>query len=360
MKIVRTILFIINVVLAIGLILTTLAGGVAPSRSIYPSVLAFCYLPMLAANVVMMVIWVLMGKWHFLLSALAIGVRYSFLPLFFQVGGTSQMPADAEGATTVSLMTYNVHNFQGSTMEPTNIDSNAAEFVKVVREASPEVLCLQEYVPGRKVSVTDSLELMGFNHYYATVGGSGNSPRNVVVFSRLPITYVKRVDRTKLIVEVMKDDRKMRLCCVHMDSYKFDTADLHEVGKMIHGEVEDGQRRVFSKVKHAQLRHEEEWETLLKPLVSECSIPMVLAGDMNDIPSSYLYHQITRYMTDAYCEKGSGMSITYNGGFPSFRIDMVFHNSGLQTVAYRRIRTEVSDHYPVMVCMKFVDERREQ
>ena len=90
MKIFRSILFVINAVLALGLILTTLAGAVAPSRNILPSLLAFGYVPMLLANLVMVLIWVLMGRWELLLSVAAIAVRWGMVPLLMQAGGTSK------------------------------------------------------------------------------------------------------------------------------------------------------------------------------------------------------------------------------------------------------------------------------
>ena len=62
MKIFRIILLVINVLLALGLLLTTLAPSVAPSRSIIPSLLAFGYMPLLAANAAMVLLWLLMGK----------------------------------------------------------------------------------------------------------------------------------------------------------------------------------------------------------------------------------------------------------------------------------------------------------
>ena len=83
-------------------------------------------------------------------------------------------------------------------------------------------------------------------------------------------------------------------------------------------------------------------------------MPMLLAGDLNDIPNSWLYTQIAKQMKDCFCEKGMGYSNTYNGGFPRFRIDMVFHSEGWQTLSYRRIKTEISDHYPVLTSLELV------
>ena len=92
MKVIRIILLILNILAALGLIATTLAGVIAPSKNILPSVLAYGYLPMLGINILFVILWLFMGKWQFLLSVAAIVARYSFIGLFFQIGGTSTIP----------------------------------------------------------------------------------------------------------------------------------------------------------------------------------------------------------------------------------------------------------------------------
>ena len=92
MKIVRIILLIISILSALALIATTLAGVVAPSRSLLPSVLAYGFLPMLALNVVLAVVWLIMGRWEFLIPVAVIVARFSLVGLYFQVGGRSEVP----------------------------------------------------------------------------------------------------------------------------------------------------------------------------------------------------------------------------------------------------------------------------
>ena len=41
-----------------------------------------------------------------------------------------------------------------------------------------------------------------------------------------------------------------------------------------------------------------------------------------------------------------------SGWLPKFRIDMVFHSDGLRTLSYRRIKTRMSDHYPVLTAVE--------
>ena len=352
MKAIRSILFIVNVLLALGLLSSTLAGAVEPSRWLLPSLLAYGYLPLLAANVLLAAVWLLMRRWEWLLSVAVIALRWSMVGLFFQVGGTAKVPDREEHPAMVTLMTYNVHQFQGRDDQPEHSDSHAAEFLDLVRRQQPDVLCLQEYAAPKTVRVTDSLVLMGYNHYYGAHTSATGLPYGTVVFSRLPVTYVTRLDDEKVLVELLKEQRRFRVCCVHTDSYRFDDSDREEIARMRRGEVQQSSRRTLGKVRETILSHEEEWKRSLKPVVQEHSLPLLLAGDLNDIPNSWLYRQIGREMKDTYCEKGLGMVTTYNGGFPKVRIDMVFHSEGWNTLSYKRLRTDLSDHYPVLTALE--------
>lgn len=355
MKIIRIILLILNIIAAIGLVATTLAGAVAPSSSIIPSVLAYGFLPMLGVNILFIFLWLLMGKWHFFVSVAAIAARFSFVGLFFQIGGNADVPSADEHPGMVTLLSYNVHNFGGNDFECVPNDSNVTAFLDLLREHQPDILCLQEYKMVKGVSVTDSLELFGYNHFFGS-RGKADSPIATVVFSKLPITFVKKIDRQKIMVEISNGNRLFRLLCVHMDSYEF-TADNHaDIEQLAHLKIDSTSRRTLSKAKETVLRHETEWNELLRPLITESSVPILLAGDMNDIPSSWLYAQITKHLDDTYRDKGNGFCSTFNGSFPRFRIDMVFHSSEFTTLSYRRIRTDISDHYPVLVSLQLPDE----
>ena len=207
-----------------------------------------------------------------------------------------------------------------------------------------------EYSSGKKVRVTDSLTAFGYNHYHGAHGKS-TSPSGTVVFSRLPITYVKRIDHNMLLVELIHDNQQFRLCCVHLDSYALDDTDREEIEQMLHGEMKH-ESRTLDKVKETILKHESEWEEKLEPVVSESSLPMLLAGDFNDIPSSWLYGQVSKHLDDTYRDKGTGICRTYNGdGFPHFRIDYIFHSKEFLTLSYKRIKTDISDHYPVITSL---------
>ena len=350
MKIVRAILLVINLLLIAGLLLSSLAGGVAPSTSVLPSLAAFGFLPLLAANALMVVLWAFMRRWEALLGVAAIALRWGMVACYLQV---SLPRSQAEGQQPVfTLMSYNVHCFQGQERHGRSTDSLARAFLELVRGEAPDVLCLQEVMPVSGVNMADSLALMGFNHYYGTGTTRGGQPTGTAVYSRYPITYVSRIDNEKLLADLLVDDRRVRVCCIHMTSYKFSDDDHAEIERARHGEVDQGLRATVGKVGSTLADHEREWDERLRPVATECSIPLVMAGDLNEIPSSWLYRQITRSLRDSFRERGMGLGVTYAWGFPQFRIDMVFHNDGLRVLEYRRPRAQLSDHYPVITKME--------
>jgi len=81
--------------------------------------------------------------------------------------------------------------------------------------------------------------------------------------------------------------------------------------------------------------------------------PVIVCGDFNDTPSSFTYYKIRKNLSDAFVESGSGFGNTYSGRFPSFRIDYILHHKDINSIYFKRIRTDLSDHYPVIGYLEF-------
>jgi endonuclease/exonuclease/phosphatase family metal-dependent hydrolase len=75
--------------------------------------------------------------------------------------------------------------------------------------------------------------------------------------------------------------------------------------------------------------------------------PVIVCGDFNDTPNSYVYHKLADGMTDAFMESGAGFGNTYLGKVPSFRIDYIFHDATFHSRNFRRESVRFSDHFPV-------------
>ena len=348
-KLFRTILLIINLIFAVALVLSTLAGKVAPSRFVPISILSYGYFVLLLINVLFVIVWLCLSRWEFLVSVAAIVARLSFVPLFFQVGGNTEAePAD----DVVKIMTFNTHAFGGLDSDTAMTkDSGAVLFLKMVDEEQPDVMCLQEFFSPRHVRMADSLKTRGYVNHYGVHGQ--NETSQVILFTRLPMVRMHDMDKKSMFaVDVKKGENEVRVCCVHLNSYQLTEEDMEGFENLSHAKPDSNTHRLLKKFKVTTLQHEQEWLGKLLPMVEESKLPFVLAGDFNDTPASYIYQQAKELLVDPYVEQGRGFGTTYHGPFPAYRIDYVLHTPDMEALSYKRVNTYISDHYPVVVNLR--------
>ncbi|MBQ0015410.1 MAG: endonuclease/exonuclease/phosphatase family protein [Bacteroidales bacterium] len=334
-KILHSILLTINILFAVALLASSVAELVKPSTIILFSLLSYGYLILVIANLCFVLLWLLLRRMEAIVSVVAILVRCSLLSLFFQVGGTSEASYD-DDSCQLSVMTFNLHSLMGPDAQST-ASENAPALVSLFRQYQPDVVCLQEYYEPQFYSLSDTLKHIGYQYWFRS--------KRLVMLSRLQLDDTTRIDKYgKLMATVTINDKKITLIGVHLDSYQLDQDDLNNVehpnsNKML---------PTIKKFSETIRQHETEWHQCLLPVIESIKTPLILMGDHNDTPSSYLYGQITQYLSDTYCECGQGFGTTYHGPFPAFRIDYIFHSPHLQTLSYQRIITNISDHYPIL------------
>tara|TARA_A100001388_G_scaffold252562_1_gene215110 strand:- start:3338 stop:3571 length:234 start_codon:yes stop_codon:yes gene_type:complete len=66
--------------------------------------------------------------------------------------------------------------------------------------------------------------------------------------------------------------------------------------------------------------------------------------DMNDTPISYSYHQMDKYLNDAFTNSGFGFGGTYIGNIPALRIDYIWHDKKLGSSNFVVYDENLSDH----------------
>ncbi len=345
-KFFRSILLIVNLLFVVLMLLSTLAGIIPPSKVWWVSILSYGYFPLLLTNVVFIIVWLCLSRWEFLISVAAIVVRFAFVPLFFQVGGTLAVEPDDN---TLKVMTFNTHGFQGLDSDTLMcVDSGAVLFLHMLDEEQPDVMCLQECYGGRKINLLDSLEARGYRHHYSARGTDAISP--IVLYSRYPLTQVYSMNKSsKFYVDLKKNEHEVRICCVHLDSYQLDTSDLRSLEQLSHAQYDSiSTHKLLRKFRETTRCHEQEWNEELDPLVKRTDIPIIIAGDFNDTPASFIYQRATKLLSDSYVDQGRGFGTTYHGPYPAYRIDYLLHSNDIRTLSYKRLKTQISDHYPIV------------
>jgi endonuclease/exonuclease/phosphatase (EEP) superfamily protein YafD len=85
----------------------------------------------------------------------------------------------------------------------------------------------------------------------------------------------------------------------------------------------------------------------LSELIAQSPYPVLLAGDLNAVPQSYVYRRAGKGLKDTFRERGWGLGVTYVGYLPGLRIDYIFASGDFNVLDHRRGPRDFSDHRPV-------------
>ncbi len=87
----------------------------------------------------------------------------------------------------------------------------------------------------------------------------------------------------------------------------------------------------------------------VRELIDHERHPVILSGDFNSTPDSWVYHRLSQGLQDAYRVAGSGWGATYHSNAPTLRIDFVLLGPEFEAVSaqVRSLSTRFSDHRPL-------------
>lgn len=342
-KLLKILIIILNALAAIALLIASMAGLVSPSANIFVSLASYGYLFLLFVNILFAVFWLcLRSKWC-ILSLAVILLRFNLIHRYIQLGGTEDVETVSED--DIKLLSFNVNIFKWS-------DSASRNTLDIIRSEKPDVICFQEFFTNLPYPILDTMEALGYSDMHNFMKTS-KGVYGCTTFSRYKMIKKDKVGGTRTIfTDIVKGSDTIRIYNVHLDSYHLDETDEAEIDKMSHGKVDTvTSRRTMRKFKTTLLKHENE-VALLESHIEQCPYPSLLCGDFNDPPASYAYGRLIKHYSDAFCKKGHGFGSTYNGDFPAFRIDYILFDKHFKALSYKRIKSDISDHYPIIATMQ--------
>ncbi len=335
---------LISAVVVLCTLLSYLCPLIDPSSFSWIAFFGTAYPWLLLANFLLLLIWAWQTN-RFALYHLAIilfGWQYlsSFLGFDF---GKDKVPESA--------LTICTHNLGGIYLgkEPTDAwrEKRVTAYMRFLQENGlPDILCTQE-TSGKFYRLL--AEKMGYPHAF-------NLKKGTVILSRFPIEAGGDVPFGKTSNSILWADIRIgkgkiiRVYNVHLQSNRVTqtTQRVIEKGDLDEGETWHDIGSVLNKVGDAtQIRAEQ--AQLLREHIVACPHPVIVCGDFNDTPNSYVYGLIGEGLTDTFREKGRGFGTTFGGGLPLLRIDYILTEPGFLTYSCRTVPGPFSDHYPVFV-----------
>lgn len=301
---------------------------------------------LLLANLMLMIVWAWrlnrFALYH--VGILAFGWQYITGFAGFDVSKDT-VP---EGAVTIA--THNIGGiWRGQHFISDSLREKTAEkYARFWRDnGMPDVLCLQE-ISGKFYHLL--AQKMGYEYTF-------NLKKGTVIFSRYPIEAggeipFSKTSNSSLWADIRIGKKLTRFYNVHLQSNKVSvtTEKVIDDPNLNEGETWRQIGGVLNRVGGATSIRADQAQRVRRHLTASPH-PVVVCGDFNDTPNSYVYTHIAEGLTDTFRAKGLGLGTTFAGALPLLRIDYILTEKSIATFSCRTIRGGGSDHYPVVVAV---------
>ncbi|MCW2539511.1 MAG: Endonuclease/exonuclease/phosphatase [Frankiales bacterium] len=223
--------------------------------------------------------------------------------------------------TICRLLCYNVRSMRDDVLA----------LGRVMRELNPHVAIVQE--APRFLRWRSKCASLARRAGMVVVGGGRPAGANLIL-SSLGVDVVQAFD-VAFTTDRHLHHRGAALARLRLSGHEFAVAGTH-----------------LDLIEAPRLRHLDELAAHARQLVP-AEVPLVVAGDLNAVPTSATWRRALDFGADAFAVTGSGDGFTYSALAPQRRIDSVFVDSRIRVLSTTVIDSPdvlvASDHRPLLV-----------
>lgn len=260
---------------------------------------------------------------------------------------------------SIKLLSYNVYNF-GVYAAQLNKDFTSRDSIfSFLKNEKADIVCFQEFYIqdlDKNFPTKDTLfklldapyyhDRMSFNRHYKNYFG-------IAMYSKYPMITkghinfddsIKTTNNFCIFADIVKDKDTFRVYNTHFQSVRFQQDDYELFGDSVYAGVKKSNViLMLKKLKLAYLKRANQGIKVFEHM-EQSPYPVILSGDFNDTPMSYIYNLFYSKYIDAFRNSSSGIGATYAGKVPAGRIDYIFHSPKLQTSKFSIQKKAFSDH----------------
>jgi endonuclease/exonuclease/phosphatase family metal-dependent hydrolase len=139
---------------------------------------------------------------------------------------------------------------------------------------------------------------------------------------------------------------------MHLQSIRFQKADYKFIEQVSNDTTDtkdemEKSKTILRRLKRAFVKRAVQADAIAAH-IKNCKYKVIVCGDFNDTPASYVYNTVRGDLKDAFIESGAGFEQTYAGKFPRFRIDYILHSKEFNSKEYHHVSESNTDHYPIV------------
>ena len=312
-----------------------LASYIEPSKSAFPQTIGLFMPWLLLGNLAFTIFWLSLRRRWFWLSfwclLLGFGQSSRFIGFHF---------SDSKDDQQIGLCSFNSQSYN----ESDHLNGFLAE---IYGKHQLDFICLQEITDDHLSFLKKTSELP---HHYSHKGKA--------ILSKFPIISQGNIQFDKSVngciwIDVICYEKTIRIYNLHLKSNQ-----VTREAETVMEEINSNRAKAFSDIRRMVSNYQRNCVTrkdqvvrILKD-IDKVTHPMIIAGDFNDTPFSYTYQQFSDRLIDQFRKKGLGIGSTYAGALPGLKIDYIFADENFEPLDHTILKTEISDHFPVLSTLK--------
>ena len=376
-KVLFWIVLVFNIIAALLLLMSWMAGFVHPSIS---RLVVFCGLGfpyLLFINIGFVLVWLFLDYRLCLLSIALILLNINTIDKHFQFRG-ADVPENCPNA--IKVLSYNTNLFglyQDSDMGRRRADLQ--EIIGYLQGVNPDIACFQEFFWDKSETLNfhtrdQVAALMNVEetpqHCYLYFTDTSQSKYffGVAIYSKYKIVNAGPVLDDQSSNAIIYADIKFRedtvrvynahLSSIHMSATDYAISRQLTTNAGQDPTFEKNAKKLYRKVADAAATRQMQADSL-RSHIELCPYPVIVCGDFNDTPAGYCYNTVARQLDDSVRKSGKGRGMTYHGGsMPNYRIDYILHSPCYLSYGYTVGKEMgISDHYPVTTTISLLKKK---
>lgn len=334
-----------NIVVIFATFFAYLSPFISPHVTWFFAVFGLFYPVLLTLNFLFFFFWLWRKKTYCLFSLGCILLGWTHISGLTGFNFSQEKPTEP-----ITVVTFNVRNFRSLFWGRNDRSEQQKAFRDAVKEetGNVEIMCLQEFSATKRAigGIKKLFDLPYFKRYKS---------RGTAIFSKYPIKDYGRIvfedtGNSCLWADLEIEKQIVRVYSVHLESSKISDAasQLKKDANLRDKETWSGIRGILGRYRRSTNRRVEQI-TQIKTHIAETDYPVIVCGDFNDTPTSFVYRKISEDLCDNFKEAGRGWGATYAGSIPMLKIDYIFTPQKKFRVYEHGVLNDIdiSDHYPV-------------